>query len=222
MSRDDGSALEGFGLGTPALVCRWRLAGGRLPLASRHLRALARRIVKGKPLSPELVAWAKQHIEQTLEAGSVRHPDGVLMLVIDVDGRAAMTVGPYRPLDARGPSDLIARAAASHLEAEASGVAPEVLWTAQGNELYWGIDRDFDTAGCASLVEDLAHTMGLRLRREPLLHEEVARGLLRADEMFLVSDEHGVVCADGLSCPHGTRLAQSYDDLLHKIRDGKR
>ena len=31
---------ERFTLGTPALVCRWRLASGALPLENRHLRAL--------------------------------------------------------------------------------------------------------------------------------------------------------------------------------------
>jgi hypothetical protein len=90
---------EGFELGAPALVCRWRLAGGALPLANRHLRALAQRTVTGKLVSPELVAWAKQHIEQTLWRGSLEHPEGVLMLIIDREGRAAMTVGPYTPLE---------------------------------------------------------------------------------------------------------------------------
>ena len=34
--------MRDFKLGTPALVCRWRLASGRLPLENRHLRALSR------------------------------------------------------------------------------------------------------------------------------------------------------------------------------------
>ena len=52
--------MDGFSLGTPALVCRWRLAAGMLLLGNRHIRALARRIVNGRPITPELVAWAKQ------------------------------------------------------------------------------------------------------------------------------------------------------------------
>ena len=41
-----GSAeMRNFKLGTPALVCRWRLASGRLPLENRHLRALSRRVL---------------------------------------------------------------------------------------------------------------------------------------------------------------------------------
>ena len=55
--------MKGFKLGTPALVCRWRLAGKRVPMENRHLRALSDRYVNGARVSPELVAWAKQHIE---------------------------------------------------------------------------------------------------------------------------------------------------------------
>ena len=85
--------MEGFSLGTPALVCRWRLAAGTLLLGNRHIRALARRIVNGRPITPELVAWSKQHIEWTLAEGSVENPDGVLLLIVDENGAAAMTVG---------------------------------------------------------------------------------------------------------------------------------
>ena len=35
--------VKDFELGEPALVCRWRIAGGRLPLENRHLRALGAR-----------------------------------------------------------------------------------------------------------------------------------------------------------------------------------
>ena len=82
--------MEGFELGTPALVCRWRLARRRLPLENRHLRALLARTVNERPVSQALVAWAKQHIEWTLEEGSAEHPDGVLMLIIIFIGLSIM------------------------------------------------------------------------------------------------------------------------------------
>jgi len=213
---------EGFELGAPALVCRWRLAGGALPLANRHLRALARRTVTGKLVSPELVAWAKQHIEQTLWRGSLEHPEGVLMLIIDREGRAAMTVGPYEPLTRRSLGGLLHRVESSHREAEFTGVAPETLWVVDGDSLIWGNDRDFDSSGSSSLVEDLAHTMGIRVERRELLHEDVKRGILPFDEAFLVSDEHGVVPASDRGGDRGRRFAQSYESLLAKVRDGKR
>ena len=58
--------MDGFTLGSPALVCRWRLASRALPLENRHLRALGQRVVNGGLVPTELVAWAKQHIEWTL------------------------------------------------------------------------------------------------------------------------------------------------------------
>ena len=92
--------MRDFKLGTPALVCRWRLASGRLPLENRHLRALSRRVLDDEPVSPQLIAWAKQHVEWTLREGSAENPNGVLMLIVDEEGQAAMTVGPYEPLAA--------------------------------------------------------------------------------------------------------------------------
>ena len=97
---------EGFELGEPVLVCRWRLAGGRLPLENRHLRAFAARGV-----TMPLVSWAKQHIEWTLGDGAAGEPDGVLMIVVDGQGRAAMSVGPYEPLTSADAATLATRAA---------------------------------------------------------------------------------------------------------------
>lgn len=216
---DDQMLSNGeFTLGNPALVCRWRLAGGTLPLANRHLRALSKRIVNGRIMPVELVAWAKQHIEQTLARGSSEHPDGVLMLVMDQAGHAAMTVGPYQPLGRTTLRALLRRAETSYQEAEVTGVAPETLWASRTDALLWDIDRDFDTAGSASLIEDLAHTMGLRVERRPGLRHEVERGEWGYDEAFLVSDEHGVVPTSDRPSARGTRFAQSYERLLERER----
>ena len=123
-----GSAeMRNFKLGTPALVCRWRLASGRLPLENRHLRALSRRVLDDEPVSPQLIAWAKQHVEWTLREGSAENPNGVLMLIVDEEGQAAMTVGPYEPLAAMTASGLVDRATAAQQEADETSVAPETL-----------------------------------------------------------------------------------------------
>ena len=91
--------MEGFELGEPVLICRWRLSNRKLPLENRHMRALVARTVNGMQVPVELMAWAKQHIEWTLEQGSADNPNGTLMLIVDDQGRAAMTVGPYVPLE---------------------------------------------------------------------------------------------------------------------------
>ena len=88
MDQEELKAAQKFEFDNPELVCRWRLAGGALPLDNRHLRALSRRIVAQKEVSPHLIAWAKQHIEGTLKEGSQEYPDGVLMILLESNGQA--------------------------------------------------------------------------------------------------------------------------------------
>lgn len=210
--------MEEFELGTPALVCRWRLSACTLPLENRHLRALGQRRVNGGPISTGLLAWAKQHIEWTLAEGAASDPDGVLMLVVDEGGRAAMTVGPYEQLASLAPADLAARALASSREAASTGVAPESLWAARSGGLVWGAGPDELPSGASTLVIDLAATLGIPVVRAPGLAEAVPRGEAAIDEAFLVSDEHGVVPAAGLDGELSRRLSQGYRTLLARAR----
>ena len=208
--------MDNFTLGTPALVCRWRLAAGTLLLENRHMRALARRIVNGRPISPELVAWAKQHVEWTLAEGSFEYPDGVLMLIVDTEGRAAMTVGPFEELADASLAALALRAANAQAEAEQTGVAPETLWLARGDVLLWDPGDGCAASGAASLVGQLAQTLGLGVaRREGLAHDALV-GALEFDEAFLVSDEYGVVPAADAQGQHGKRMREGYQRLLER------
>lgn len=216
--KNDGSQMDGFALGRPALVCRWRLAGRALPLENRHLRALGRRLVAGGPVSKQLVAWAKQHIEWTLADGAARHPDGVLMLVLDETGRAAMTVGPYEPLAVTTSSALAERAQLAAREAAETGVAPETLWVVRGDVLVAGCPIDQPLSGAASLVADLAKTTGVPVSREADLARRVMNGDKDHDELLLVSDEHGVVPASDAAGAHARRLADGYARLLETTR----
>lgn len=208
--------MEEFELGTPALVCRWRLAARTLPLENRHLRALSQRHVNGASVTTGLVAWAKQHIEWTLADGAARHPNGVLMVVVDEAGRAAMTVGPYEPLAETEPLSLAARALASAREAAVTGVAPESLWSVRNGALVWGAAEEELPSGAATLVLDLARTLGVAVTREPRLAEAVAAGEADGARVLLVSDEHGVVPAAGCGDELVRRLAQGYAMLLEK------
>jgi hypothetical protein len=88
-------AVEKFTLDKPALVCRWRMSNKKVPMLNRHIRALSERLVQGEPLTHNMLSWAKQHVEWSLAEGDYTARDGVLMLVIDVNGNAAMTVGEY-------------------------------------------------------------------------------------------------------------------------------
>lgn len=208
--------MDEFKLGKPALVCRWRLANGRLPLENRHLRALAARATSDGMVTTALVAWAKQHIEWTLSEGSSEYPNGVLMLVMDEEGKAAMTVGEYRELVHTAANDLLYRAISSRREAERTLVSPEDLWVVYGDALVWGMSPDFKPAGASSLIDDLARTLGMPVQRDEDLLERMSEEGFDADEVFLVSDEHGVVPASDRSGERARKFAASYQKLLEK------
>ena len=120
---------EAFTLGEPALVCRWRMTARRVPLLNRHIRALGARRLNGEAVPRSLLSWAKQHIEWSLaDDTTVAVPDdGVLMLVIDKAGHAAMSTGAYEPLANIAAEALAYRALGARREADETGVAPEVL-----------------------------------------------------------------------------------------------
>lgn len=210
----DNKAEQDFTLGRPVLVCRWRLASGGLPMENRHLRALSKRVVNGQAVSTQLVAWAKQHIEWTLRDGSALNPDGVLMIVLDEKGQAAMTVGPYEPIDSPTAATLADRAIESAREAEETGVAPETLWVARGDTLVCGMGAAEDASGSVTLVCDLANTVGITVTREQGIAQGLLDNTLVYDEIFLVSDEHGIVCASDAAGPRGAKLAEGYERLL--------
>ena len=220
--KNDQPQMEDFTLGRPALVCRWRLSDRALPLENRHLRALGGRTVDGTPVSTQLVAWAKQHIEWTLSDGAARYPDGVLMVIVDEEGRAAMSVGPYEPLAVTTTSALAERALHGGNEAQATGVAPEELWGVRGDRLVRGGSTDRQASGTASLVIDLARTMGIPLSVEEGLARSVMDGSAGLDEAFLVSDEHGVVPASDAPGVRSQRLAEGYARLLGSVRQRNR
>ncbi len=217
--------VEDFELGEPVLVCRWRLAGGRLPLENRHLRALGARVVAGRGVTAQLLSWAKQHIEWTLRDGSAENPDGVLMIAMDEQGRAAMSVGPYAALASDGPAALLARAEGARREAGETGVAPETLWAVRGGSLACALAEGAPVHGAASLVMDLSRAFGYEVDRDEGLLGELEGAVTstddvqpQVDELFLVSDEHGVVPAEGASGEVAARFSAAYAKLLDSER----
>ena len=208
--------MEGFSLGKPALVCRWRLSGARLPMTNRHMRALGARRIHGDEIPVELVAWAKQHVEWTLGVGAADNPDGVLMLIVDDTGQAAMTVGPYQPLRVTSLTALAERAVEAAREARSTGVAPEELWAVRGDTLYWGAVEDAAPSASSTLVRDLLRTLGIPATRYEGLADAVLAGDTAFAEAFLVSDEYGVVPASDRTGRMGDKLAGGYERLLER------
>ena len=211
--------MEGFSLGEPALVCRWRLSGGALPLENRLLRALSNRRVNGKIVPAPLVAWVKQNVEWALKSGSAEYPDGILMLLIDRQNHAAMTVGPYQPLDHTTVGALANRARDAQTEACSTGVAPESLWVFRDSRMILGEPAQQVPSGVTSLILHLASTLGIQVEhREGLIQEVFTRATDLSEGVMLTSDEHGVVVASDAWSPRAEKLAGSYAELLKKAR----
>ena len=178
------------------------MAKRQVPLLNRHIRALSQRTVNGAPLSHNMLSWAKQHVEWSLAEGDYTDPDGVLMLVIDINGNAAMTVGSYEPLGELTAGQLTQRAEDARAEQAETGVAPEVLCAVQEGSLHIVADADESLCGSMTLVVQLAETLG-----HDIVFANSSDAL--AGARFLVSDEHGVVlaadCAD--EAPEDLRFA---------------
>lgn len=219
---------ESFEVGTPQVICRWRLSKGMLPATNRHMRALSSRMLSGHAPTPELLAWVKQHIEWTLPEGAAEHPDGVLMLAVDTQGRAAMAVGAYEALPDTSTYVLVQRAQTARVEAQSTGVAPEVLWAVQGSMLVCGLGAHDVLSGVNSLLYDVARTLTMDVTFEPALPDLVAQHDKMAsssadkktsvtapyDELFLASDEYGVVSANGASGSVSAHFEQDWARLL--------
>ena len=213
MDQEELKAAQKFELDNPELVCRWRLAGGALPLDNRHLRALSRRIVAQKEVSPHLIAWAKQHIEGTLKEGSQEYPDGVLMILLESNGQAVMTVGPYQSLEERSVLSLAGRARISQREEQQTRCAPEVLGLVKDGRIIVGITEESIQSGATSLVLDLAQTLHEPIEFNPDVVAQVFDGTVEFDEAFLTSDEHGIVCASDAEGQIGERFLFGYKKL---------
>ena len=213
------TAEQGFRLAEPVLVCRWRLAGRHVPLLNRHMRALSQRRVQGEPLTMNMLGWVKQHIEWALAEDPSAIGDGVLMLVVDERGQAAMSTGVYEPLADASLAALAARAQTAQVEATQLAVAPEALCIASGGEVVIGVPENATAAGAVSLVEQLAQTRGARVTRDPALPFRALTGMM-GGAAFLVSDEHGVVAAeDATGEARDAEVVAFLVESFEKLRD---
>ncbi len=182
-------AVEKFTLDKPALVCRWRMSNKKVPMLNRHIRALSERLVQGEPLTHNMLSWAKQHVEWSLAEGDYTAHDGVLMLVIDVNGNAAMTVGEYEPL-----ADTIGQGAARPLRRGPLRGRRNRRGARAARRRQQRRARLCGASGRVSVWHGDAHrAAGPETKGIPVTRVDIPAQLKGA--LFLVSDEHGVVPA---------------------------
>lgn len=186
-------AVEKFTLDKPALVCRWRMSNKKVPMLNRHIRALSERLVQGEPLTHNMLSWAKQHVEWSLAEGDYTARDGVLMLVIDVNGNAAHDGGGVRAANRYvGPRRYVPVPPRPAPRLTKLGVAPELLAAVNNGELAFVAPADECLCGTATLIEQLAQTKGI-----PVTRVDIPAQLKGA--LFLVERRarRGPRCRDG-------------------------
>jgi hypothetical protein len=126
-----------------------------------------------------------------------------------------MATEEYVPLAATAAADLLARARAQAADA----VPGEVLWVATDAGLTAFQPSQKPLSGANSLVADLAATTRLALSyADPDRAAAAVADLPQDGEVFLVSDEHGVVGASDASGPVARRFAGYYDRLVGQTR----
>ena len=104
-------------------------------------------------------------------------------------------------------------------EANATGIAPELLCCVQDGALVFGAPESSARSGAATFIRQLAETRGHAVSFDPALPERARIGV--AGTLALISDEHGVVVEaadaasdDGLL----TFLSSSFDKLRDSVR----
>ena len=196
----------------PVFTVRWRLQNRALPLKSRLLRAFA-----ASGVSNGLASWARQHIEWTLAEGTAKEPNGVLVLSMDDQGRAMMAAEPYESLAPHTAAELLERTA----HEAAQPLEGEVVWVARngGAALVALTDASKPLSGVNSLIVDLAKTLGISVSFESRENAEALVTALGADdEVFLASDEHGVVPASDCGGATAERFVAYYGRLVGQAK----
>ena len=201
-------------LGDVRFCCRWRVVSGRVPLKNRHMRALGARTLDGEKIGAPLVAWVRESVDWSL--GNVAgYDDATLVLKVHAGGRASLDVTEYRRPKERSANDLLRRAERGRREAESCGVSSEDLWVVSGGVLLWGLTMGAYACGTSSLVSQLARTLGYAVTVVDDLAAQLAETGFRPDmEVFLASDEHGVLAATDRTGTIAQRFESSYNTLL--------
>lgn len=183
-------------LPTEKLVFRWRYASRKIQLYERRLRSLAHFNV-----GPAVQAWVRSRLEWMQDNRLYEQPDGVLELTIDPEGDVAMSMHPVTEAPAFSPDQLVWDGD------ELAGCAlPGTVWVvddAQAHALPADIRHAADT-----FTRDLVTTLGRKMDDGP-----VTRDAVEPAEVFLITDEHGIVPCAGKGGAMTDKLTACFSKL---------
>lgn len=204
MSEQSKNALPVDQVGTPVITLRWRLANKQLVLGKRNFKNLDALL-----LPDGLIAWIHQHIEWTLPEAVMKDPSGVLVVDIDKDEHAIMDVVAYEPLKDRSSEALINRALSDDIQHK---LAPqELIWLYTDGKFIVLCEESKALCASHSLAYDLAKTQRIPLEFDPQASVE------DADEVLLISDEHGFVGSDDKR----GQMAAQFEEYWLKLTNSK-
>jgi len=170
---------------TLSTIIRWRIVDGRIVLRERRIRSL-----EPLNLSPPLTAWIRSRLEWAADNLLSDGSEGVLCLAINSDSDVVVSLEDIRACPTLTMADFL------ELDGSVASVCHEdihlesVVFCELDGVLYASAHEL--TSAPATLVADLASTLGLPLVVAPMSREFVAG----ADAAFLVSDEFGFVPID--------------------------
>ena len=184
---------------TSNIDLRWRLSGGKLPMRERHLRSLLSLGIDGP-----MQAWVRTRIEYVLENHAAEHPDGAMHLVIAPDGKVTFSVEPLRELPQVGAGDVDVAAGT------VAGISDATVWLAGEKRLVAAVQNGLVSA-IDTTLRDLAATLGYTVEERAVASDD-AQGL----ELFVTTDEHGVVTVEGCSGEQASKFAELLGRLWAK------
>ena len=178
------------------LLFHWRYASRKIQLYERRLRSLA-----AFNVGPAVQAGVRSRLEWMQDNRLYEQPDGVLELSIDPEGDVAMRMLPVTPAPAFDEGSL------SWEGDELAGCALEgTLWVLREQRAHV-VPADIRHAA-DTFTRDLVTTLGATMDETP-----VTRGMLDGAEIFVISDEHGIVPCEGHDGTMTGKLSSCFDKL---------
>ncbi|MDR2714661.1 MAG: hypothetical protein LBB42_03965 [Coriobacteriales bacterium] len=202
---------------TTPVNLRWRIVGGEIPLRERRIRSL-----DPLGLPAPLTAWVRSRLEWAVDNLLDKNSEGVLCLAIDPQKDVVVSLEEARIAPELTVDNLIEQDdVVVGVEVKGRQLVG-VVFCEQKGALFASTEELISAP--ATLVKDLAATLGFELTVAPLTPSEIEQ----ADAAFLVSDEFGYVSielADGKTAaktaaktePDLTAPAQKLKTCLDKV-----
>ena len=151
-----------------------------------HLYERRLRSLAAFNVGPAVQAWVRSRLEWVRDNKFYEMPSGVIVLTIDPEGEV----------------DIQQEELGETPQFTAADEAQGTLWVAKDGEVYTAEPAKH---AADTLVRDLCKTLGYELVDQPIDDEDV--------EVFIVSDEFGIIACQGKEGPIVQKLTECFEKL---------